>query len=389
MKNNATKKILIINPEGSYLTNPTLSAFGRSLVARGYSVKIFAPKNHLYKDDKRFISYGVLARKIKTLLIERLFFFNLDWIAAIINLIMLREAFDLVIGVDRQGIVEAAPLCRLFGARKGFFSFEIMFEDETSKLYKKREVTACEKISFWVVQDEVRARLISGENKLDCSSKIVVPVASAKNSQTANSSVRNYLGISRSSKVAALIGSLSELTLFEEVLDSVGAWPNNWVLLVHDKDGTTRSKIEKYFAKTQCSYTHRIFVSDKTIGDIDGLGELLNGVDAGIAFYSATYKSKYLGKNVEFIGASSGKISTYAMYGIPVITNLSDWHSDMLAKYNYGVRIDSPSYINGALDYIEKNGEWLKSNTIKFYEQQLDYRLFEKSLMDAVEKCFE
>lgn len=381
------KKILIINPEGSFYTNPTLIAFYDALIISGYYVKILSPFNAVNFRSCDVLVYSKFVRKLKTLIIERVKYNFFDWIVGILNLLKIRKSYDLIVGVDRQGIIEASWLCKLFNSKKVFFSFEIMFEDETSLSYKRREAESCKGLSFWLAQDEVRAKCISIENSLEIKRGIIVPVAPQGKVTCSNKSLRIDLGIPSHKKVAIQIGSLSKLTMFDEILNSVSKWPPEWVLIIHDKDAGTEKKLKSALQSMGSDLTNRIYVSNAKFCDFSDMSYILNGVNVGLALYNATYESKYLGKNVKYIGASSGKISTYLKHGVPIVTNLIDWHAQMISSWKYGIVIRSIDELYGSLVEIGLNGRVMSINAQLFFKSFLDFELYRMEILDKVSGC--
>jgi hypothetical protein len=92
-------------------------------------------------------------------------------------------------------------------------SFEIMFEKETSKFFKRLERIACRNVSRWFVQDEYRAALLANENGLLIENSVIVPVASRGLGKFAQSRLRDCLGIPTKKKVAMMMGSLLEFSM--------------------------------------------------------------------------------------------------------------------------------------------------------------------------------
>ena len=125
--------------------------------------------------------------------------------------ILIYREYDLIIGVDRQGLIEASILSKLTKKPYIFISFEIMFESETSAKCKLLEIKASKAVSKWIVQDVVRADILANENQLQTFNRILLPLASAGSGVLNSDRLRDYLGIPENKKVAILIGSISNL----------------------------------------------------------------------------------------------------------------------------------------------------------------------------------
>ncbi len=65
----------------------------------------------------------------------------------------------------------------------------------------------------------------------------------------------------------------------------------------------------------------------------------------------------YAGKNLEEIGLSSGKFSTYMMLGIPTITTSNTVYKELNNKYHFGETINKMNELPNALIQIGNDFE--------------------------------
>lgn len=283
-----------------------------------------------------------------------------------------------VIGVDREGILEAADYVRSRPSPLFFFSFEIMLAEETSRRFKAAEIEACAIVENAFVQDASRAELLSRENNLDPAKVSLIPVAPSGLGKNRFPRVRDEVGIPRNKKVAVLLGSIAGWGGSSEIVETVSEWPEDWVLLIHSRSSSSK----ELAALVKSSSGPRIYFSRQPYNSIDQLGHLLNGADAGLAFYVTDSSSRFTGENIRRIGLASGKIATYLSFGLPVITNAQFGYDTLLPEYGAGISVGSPSEIAGALtqlDLIE-----MRQGTTKLFLDRLDYRLFEEELLTKI-----
>ena len=78
-----------------------------------------------------------------------------------------------------------------------------------------------------------------------------------------------------------------------------------------------------------------------------------------------------MGKNIEYIGLSSGKFSTYMMLGLPTIARNIEPYISLNTKYSFGALIDSPRDIDTAIVFILNNYDRLSSNSRLLYNSEL------------------
>lgn len=368
------KLILIFHSEGNFHQNSTLWNLLNSLTGAGLEVHIVSNSKPLNRSDQPGVinharSYGV--RKLSFLLLNwlpsplllRLFFFILH------RFVPLGRP-RAIIGVDREGIIEAREYAQSFPSPLFFLSFEIMFVEETSQVYKRPEIEACREIDHAFIQDSVRAELLSKENGLDLSKFSLIPVAPKGLGKSVAPRVRDQLGIPRNKKVALIFGSIADWGASSEIVATVSEWPTDWVLLVHSRSpaGPELLALVKSFAE------RRVFFSLNSYNSVDDLGHLLSGIDAGLAFYTPNHTSRYTGENIRRIGLASGKIATYLSFGIPVVTNAKFGYDSLIPEYSAGIFVECPTRIPGALVQLD---EGMSQGALRLFSEKLDYALFE------------
>lgn len=286
--------------------------------------------------------------------------------------------FDLVIGVDRHGLIDAYFWSRLTGVPYVFFSFEIMFEAETSAEYKRLERVASSKVKQWFVQDETRAQKLMEENWLNPDNRCIVPLGSAGIGQVSSERLRDRLGIPKYKHVAILIGSLAGWSMTSEILDTVQDWPDDWCIIVHDRYGKTQEYFNQIGLHHGTSRETKIYLSGFAEDRIDNMDGVLSGIDVGLAFYSPDYQNRYTGDNLKHLGLSSGKICTFLRYGIPVIMNRIGAYADLALRFGFGVVVEDPQSITKVLPHLQLNE--LRANARFFFEKKIDFDIYKEPI---------
>jgi hypothetical protein len=291
-----------------------------------------------------------------------------------------RTRYALLIGIDRQGLVEAAALSRAFKIPCCMVSFEIEYVNETSRRYKSLERLAAAALRLTIVQDEIRATDLVAENGILRHAIFILPLASRGLGKPSGADrLRDSMGIPLDRKVAISIGSIKDWSMVDRIIKSVSNWPGDWVLLLHDRYGNTSESLQA-IGGIPARLIERVFVSNDAAEDVDSLDYILAGIDCGLAFYD----SKILGLNIEHVGRSSGKISTYMRYGIPVITNAGgQWPNDM-ERHQIGKWLRDPGRLGEALDVWDF--ALMSGNCRQFFSNVLDYGIYESALLDRLEQ---
>jgi len=304
------------------------------------------------------------------------------WLAAIVMHIerkRIADDYDLIVGIDRQGLIESYYLYKATGIHYIFWSFEIMFASENSVSFKRMEIEASRTPSLWYAQDELRAKMLINENFLKASNGRHVPVASSGTPEASSVRMRDLLGIPEEKKVAILIGSLADWTMSHDVISSVPNWPEDWCLIIHDRYAKTEIFFDKLPEKIKKLRHSKIFVSNHAVDCVDKMADILSGCTAGIAFYKPINSSRYTGRNLACLGLASGKISTFLRYGLPVITNEIGEYAKLIREENAGLIInkDTPD-LHQLLNVVDF--EKMSANARKLFHSRLDFKVYEESI---------
>jgi len=389
-RQSALKRALIIHTDGNSFNNPTLKCIIDLLLEKGCEIDLRYPESDAPMpcyEGIRFLPFGVWLRRWKSHVFDRYCSRPLVFLSVLVEKFVYYKKYDLIIGVDRQGLIEASVLNKITKTPYVYISFEIMFEDETSARYKSLEKEASKGVAAWLVQDEERAGQLQRENLLNPSNKILLPLASAGVGVVKVDRLRDRLGIANTKKVAIAIGSISSWSMTNQILECVADWPEEWVLIVHARYGKTRELLAGELAALADLLDRKIFISNAATVMVDDMGSILAGVSVGLAFYrpeyGKSYYGYYIGKNLEHLGLASGKISTYLRYGIPVIINEVGLYAGETRQFRFGCVIEQPEQIKECLDEISR--EEYRHNARKYFVDKLDFDIYR----DEIWTCFE
>ncbi|NDJ10849.1 MAG: hypothetical protein EBY17_06605 [Acidobacteriia bacterium] len=378
-------RVLIVHPEGNLNNNPNLTGIVELLVEAGYAVDVKCPRMPISqtapcRDVRMRFEMGLFSRR-RQQLIDRFGFNLLTGVAALLcDPSILFQRYALVIGVDRYGLVEASAIGRLLGIPTALISYEIFFADECSPGFKEVERRAARSIRFAVCQDAVRTEFLSRENNIPVENILCVPVAG----RTPKAGDRTYrlhdrLGIDRSKKIALVSGSIEHWSGIGPLASSVGDWPSDWVLVLHDRyAAASAAEFQKRAGNA------RVYVSNWDIPDVRDIGQLLRSADLGIALYTPDFQSRYTGKNLQHIGLASGKISTYLQHGLPVLVNDVGEISDLVRRHNVGYVITNVRDIAPLLHAFSRD-EYSR-RCVEFFSSHLDLNGFAPALLSAVQQ---
>ncbi len=359
---------VFIHPEGNISDNPNLSGIVELLTHQGWRVHIYSPRR------SQFNQLSPCAG-VELILVDRqdtdgCFLFPSLSRADIEGYI--RSVFadaSVLIGVDR-GIIEASCIAKVLKVPYGLISYEITFEAETSKQFKSIEISACRNIEFAMVPDRIRGRELSRENRIPHERLFFVPVAGAGVYRPEDPRPRIFhqrLSLPAHSRVALYMGTVSKWTLCDALLNSVPRWPAHWHLVIHNRRGIDQETHE--ILKSVRDSRSRIHVSSEAFALVSQMHDFIHSADLGIAFYQPTYYHYNLGRNIKYIGLSSGKTAGYLQHGIPIAVNPNGEMSDWVNKRQLGQVVEDPLAFVPADSVLDASGR-----CIDFYREHLDLR---------------
>lgn len=380
------KRALIIHADGNLFNNPTLKCVVDLMLARGYEIDFRYPRSDAPMpavEGLRYLPFGARLWRWKTIVYNRLAFYPLVLAMVLAEKLLLYRRYDLVIAVDRLGLIEAAALHALTGAPYILMSFEIMFAAETSARVKRLERRASRRVAFWTVQDEERAACLQQENGLDAEKLMLLPLASRGSARPSAARLRDDLKIPPGKKVAMFMGSIADWTMAEELIASVLDWPDDWALIVHDRYGLTGRRLAPMLERIAPAIGDRIFISAAATDAVDDMSRILSGIDVGLAFYKAVYVGPYLGRNLEHLGLASGKISTFLRHGVPVMTNEIGLYAAKIREHKLGAVVAAAGEIGRALSSFRS--ETYRENAVAFFSRGLDFSLYEAPFWQRLE----
>ena len=385
-------KILIIHPVGNILNNPNLLQIFLALNEE-YETHVLLPKLKILQHHKtvngKLIIYpkciNILANIFQVGIVLKI-------IAGYLRLFYLKEKYDLIIGVDRLGLIWANCFSKGFKSPYALISYEIFFRRETSKLFKLPEIKASKGISFAVVQDDKRAEKLSEENKIDKEKLIQIPVASSF-SKPYKKNMRLYheLGIPSDKKILLFIGSVAKWTCIDKILSQLSRFPDSWVLVLHDRYGKTKSKVDSMLVELNLdpmSISGRLYYSNLKLPTTEDMHHLLHSADLGLCAYCPTYSDIYTGDNLKYIGLASGKATTYLQHGLPVVALAGGQIGEIVKNNRLGFTLEKIEELSDCLaKYDSSEAQSMHKNCYDYFNREISFNLFKEKFLNKVREA--
>lgn len=291
-----------------------------------------------------------------------------------------RLRYVCALGVDPEGLVHADALLAPLGVPTAYVSLELLVTEEIQRedeaRLKAKEIALSRRAPFVVVQDEARAAVLARENGLDASRMILLPNAPPGPARRRPTRFwHERFGLDEHVRVLLHAGSVAPWTGIAEIAEAAGTLPEGWALVVHTRFDPARMRPgrerDELQALERASSSGRVLLSTTPVdrGEYD---ELVDGADAGVAFYRPHDGSTYTGANIATIGLSSGKVAFFLRAGVPVIVNRGVGLGELLESEGCGVAVDSGAELGAAVAAVAESAEEMSAAALRFFDERLD-----------------
>lgn len=363
--------ILLIEPTGAVSINPNLTAIIDSLCSDSFAVDVISTKRDFPQQAEH--------RDARLILCEKWSF-----AANLAQYEKLRPHYDLVIGID-QGIIAAAVIAKRLGVPLGLISYEIRFDDEVGAAQKAQEVDACAGVAFAIAQDHTRAYLLSREYRIPLHKILRIPVADGLRSPIPRSDdLRRHFQIPADTRVAIFAGKVTARSMISDLIEAAQHW-RGWALVLHSPSGFSKVDRKRWTGARSIS---NVYFSDLQLNTVAELQRIVASADVGIGFFTPVANDSYEGKNVLFMGLSSGKISMYLKSGLPILINEIGEMSELVRQHRLGgvvpwVRELDPDH------YPDLTHPGARQRSEQFFAARLSFDLFEPEFRFVVREALD
>lgn len=364
---------MILHPEGNVNNNPNLLAILELFYQQGCYLDVLSKASrYIYQNERKDFKIH-LVKDLNCLIRHR----NSGFYKKVFldNLFKnVGAGYDLIIGVDREGLLLGDAISRLSGTPLGLISYEILFAAEVGTDKKREENEASKNLLFAVCQDEVRAEKLSFENGIPLGKIICIPVSQRSGAATPlrSSWLRDQYGIGADKKIALYMGSIESWAGFDVILDDLGQWPDDWVLVLHG-----RYKLRGQFKKLKRlprKVRQKVFLSDQPFESFEDLAVLPQSADVGIALYYPNWQGGLLGDNLKYLGWSSGKVCTYLQWGLPVLVNEIGLIAEAVRSEGLGYVVNDQKKVSTILSEISLQDLVEQSQSARrYFVEHLDF----------------
>lgn len=389
------KTIAILTQRIDTFSNPTLTLIFEKLIERDYKIlffgyeQIFMPRQIKKRIEYHQLPFAFYRMKKK----PGVFIKYLKQAIRVYNLLKVENKVDKMICVDPMGLVIAGRIQRLINLKIIYASFEIFSEDEfyiqEKKILKDLEKKYSEKVSAVIIQDWRREKLLKEVNNFREKAKYFrIPVSpKAADKLPEEIDIYRSLNIPKDKKIIVYSGTMQSWSGVNELLDLFPEnWDSDYWLVIHshqklEEDNELVKRIKELTDSKQPFSFH-----NEPFFDLNEYASFLSKCYAGIATYFPNTNDIFAGKNLQMIGLSSGKFSTYMMLGIPAITTSNEIYKELNDEYNFGEIIGTMSEIPEAIKKIGTDYKNKSEGCMKLYKKVLDPEERIENLINEIEK---
>jgi glycosyltransferase involved in cell wall biosynthesis len=269
-------------------------------------------------------------------------------------------------------------------ARPIYHSLELYFRGNHFNLEYPLDVIISERawinsIKGLIIQSEERERLFRKEYSLCAATPaFILPVTYLQPSVRGKSVfLRRKYFIHDDTKIALHLGGIQayhsciELALTFAKLDG-------WVLIFHGYYfGEYINRLRNTLTKNSIT---NVIISDDVYENIEDMDRLVMSCDLGIAWYND------VSPNFSTAGKSSGKISAYLRFGLPVITKKYTSSLEAIEQTGCGVCVDNFAEVPDAVRKIEGNYDYYSENCRREYDAVYWFENYREKLIEFLKR---
>ena len=391
-------RILIIYPYSSLDTNPTMTLLLESLAARKVGVDVLAGRiDSFATPPESFLPPESFGDTVRMEFLSFDFFFR--WFSPIKGL-PLRLAsrfmapgarakyplrfdhaffkyfqasrYSVIIGVDPHGIVLADALNRWTNKPLVYISFEILFSDDVDSAQDQEllraERDACQRSSLVLIQDDERSQVFCHETSFSRERVLTIPVAPPPQQIERSDFLRRTLKIPPEKRIVLYCGNLQSWSSRDELAELVSYWPDDYCLVIHNRSHVQRT-LQRFLDRL--TETGKIIVSAAPVGRKE-MGALVGSADFGLAPYKPVPGDLWTGTNLYHLGFASGKVSYYALCGLPMLARPLPVFAREFSRYKCGKIYHRLSETGDLLEEMRRDYESYSMESKRFYDERLN-----------------
>jgi glycosyltransferase involved in cell wall biosynthesis len=360
--------VALFFPVGALEVTPVVKQLARGLAESGFAVDLFTVRNRCQLPPEAphpGVRMNIHPHELTTLRepVPRTTLRFCGWVLPI----CMAKRYSIYVAAGVRGLVVAAALSSLTRVPFIYHCLELYPAGElhslASRLYKQMERWANRRAACTLIQDDLRARILSEDNGVPAETLLQFPVSAfGPARRVPNDSLRAMFNIAPEDKVILCAGAIrSAFVPSEELIAAAQHWPPAWRLVLHSNIRLQPHEREELRALDKAS---RVLFSDDPL-PYGQLGRLIAGADVGLALYRRS------DGNIYNLGLSSGKLAEYARAGLPLVVSDFPGIRERVERSRCGVNVANMIEVAPALAKIFADYDTFSRNSCQFFEREL------------------
>lgn len=379
MESSTLKRVGLIHLQPSLSTVPCLMSLIALLARSGYCVDVFTfdagqdLSRYFSRDNVNiYCLRGYYGKNLLKLTLSTLFAGN----AIFRQLFRHRREYKWLVGVHLPGLAVAFLISHLIFVPFAYHNLELYFRKELKnwiwRLAKYLEICFSRKACLVITLDNWHARLLAQENGLSKHKIVTLPNSPPGNGLIARTDYfREKYHLPAQTRIILTMGSrFTESRHQNLVLESVGTWPKQCVLVIH------RGKIMALEENRQ-----NVFLSNDFI-PFEQLENLHAASDIGLVLYQNDDRPAG-GRNQTYMGFSSGQFNLFMKCGIPCITSSQRTFKWIFRRYKCGIALPSLLSLDQAIREILSSYDLYSYEAVRCYNHLLNFEAYFSQLQQS------
>ncbi|PCJ55485.1 MAG: hypothetical protein COA79_20510 [Planctomycetota bacterium] len=267
-----------------------------------------------------------------------------------------------------------------------YYSLELQLEDDADPdniLSQLKKYFTLEKENYIkpkgvLIQSESRKKVFYEQYKLDEIPYMLLPVTYAEKSvYTKKNYIREKYNIDEHKKIILYAGGIHP---YYKVLDIIKSLKDNADLILFFQGYSESEYVTSIIKYIKEEKINNVIFSKDRFENIEDVSIIYQSSDIGLAWYD------YDSLNFRTAALSSGKVSGYFKYGLPVIVNDLCGGKEAVENINCGISVKSYDEILNAVELIMKNYAEYSSNARLKFDDHYNFNHYEDKLLSFFEK---
>lgn len=207
-------------------------------------------------------------------------------------------------------------------------------------------------------------------------STLLIPVTcQGKLNRSKSDFIRRKYGVAAETKIAIHLGGIYGCYSCIELARAFSTIPG-WILFFQGL--ANREYLKRMRSVLESEAIKNTIISNDFYDQLVDLEPILMSSNIGIAWYNN------ISPNFTTIGRSSGKISSYLKFGLPVIVNRYPSTEETIDGRRCGVCVDDFSQIGPAIRLIEQDYEQFASRCYDTYDDIFNFENYQQALLHFI-----